>query len=289
VLVTLAAAIASSTTAPSSMAPSLWFQSLTVVRYNPLGLLEYARAIYRAPIYSSESAMFRTNFAGVGVDAWASPAFVRGGLVMELQPLSILLLWAGIEGIAYFGTFDFLQSFPGATSSWSDSDFDERAELSYATTGSEITFGATLQVKLGPIAARSIFRGSRPSYDLREGDTALYEPRFDILVPNDGWYINDDVDLLYVSDFGLIAGVRWTFAKAFFEEPDPNPLTHRIGPFLAYRFYSDPRGSTMFNEPTIILIANWWIRHRYRTGEDESQAIPYLVLGFLFNGETLFE
>ena len=95
------------------------------------------------------------------------------------------------------------------------------------------------------------------------------------------------------SESGWASGVyQWRSledAKAFFEdEVDPNPMTHRVGPFLAYRFYSEPRGSTMFNEPTIILIVNWWLSHRYRTGEDVSQAVPYIVLGFLFNGETLF-
>src|SRR5687767_143371 len=144
--VTLAAAIASSTVAPP-LAPSIWFQSLTVARYNPLGLLSYARAMVRATLYESESAMLQTNFAGIGVDAWASPAFVRGGLLMEIQPMSMLHLWASIEGIAYFGSFDFLQSFPGAVSSWSDTDFENLSDLAYATTGSEINFGATLQAK----------------------------------------------------------------------------------------------------------------------------------------------
>jgi hypothetical protein len=65
-LVALAAAIASSTVAPplaSPLAPSIWFQNLTVIRYNPLGLLEYARAMFRAPLYESDRAMFATNFA----------------------------------------------------------------------------------------------------------------------------------------------------------------------------------------------------------------------------------
>ena len=52
---------------------------------------------------------------------------------------------------------------------------------------------------------------------------------------------------------------------------------------LAYTFFDDPDAT--FNRPTALLIANWWLAHRYRTGEENSAALPYIVLGFRFEGE----
>jgi hypothetical protein len=35
----------------------------------------------------------------------------------------------------------------------------------------------------------------------------------------------------------------------------------------------------------VILLAQWWLSHRYRTGRDVSQGVPLLGIAFQFNGE----
>ena len=52
---------------------------------------------------------------------------------------------------------------------------------------------------------------------------------------------------------------------------------------MVYRL-NDTTG-TAFNQPTVFAMANWWLSHRYRTGEEVSQAFPYVLLGFAFNGD----
>jgi hypothetical protein len=100
--------------------------------------------------------------------------------------------------------------------------------------------------------------------------------------------------VLYVSDFGLVAGLRHTKTDAWYQRSDvsddgePLPAAdngpmHRLGPFLAYTLFSDPGAA--FDRPTALIIVNWWLTHRYRTGEDVSQAIPYVVAGFTFYGD----
>ena len=37
--------------------------------------------------------------------------------------------------------------------------------------------------------------------------------------------------------------------------------------------------------PTAILLVQWWAQHRWRTGEDVHPAMPYIVLGFSFEGD----
>ena len=43
---------------------------------------------------------------------------------------------------------------------------------------------------------------------------------------------------------------------------------------LAYNF--KPGLSKGFDNPTVWVIVNWWLKHRYRTGLDVKQAAPYL-------------
>ena len=43
-------------------------------------------------------------------------------------------------------------------------------------------------------------------------------------------------------------------------------------------------GGDAFEKPTLLLIANWYLSHRWRTGADVTQAFPYLALAFRFEG-----
>lgn len=285
--------------APSKPRETLYLRNLTVARLNPLGLLNLAQASYRLRLYDSDSVAFSDNFIGVGIAPALSPAFVRVGPVLEVQPASFLQLWASFELLGYFGTFGYMQSFPSATSEYSDTRLDALDALPdgdagrpYAAEGTQLNLGATLQAKVGPLAVRNFFRLMRPDYHARAGDAVVYDILFDVLAPNRGWYLNDDLDLLWVTDFGLTAGVRYTVTTAFYEDrhfaagelaTNPNTPMHRVGPLVAYSLWKDRGGA--FDNPTLLLVANWWLSHRYRTGEDSSQAMPYLVLGFQFTGD----
>jgi hypothetical protein len=278
----------------------LVYRNLLVARLNPLGLLDDARLSYRYRLYRSESLALRDNFVSVGLAPALSPAFGRLGVVVELQPLSILQLWGMYEVIANFGTFRQLQSFPSARSDFSDTELYARdalpsgdARRPYANTGTQLTLGATLQVKVGPVVARSLLRLVRPDLSLREGDRVFYDVYYDVLAPDRGWYLINDADVLYQTGRGLTIGLRWAASHAFYGpghfspgEPQDNPnTTHRLGPVVAYTFAE--REGARFNSPTVLLLVNWWLAHRYRTGADSSVFLPYLGLGFSFSGDLL--
>ncbi len=271
-----------------------------VARVNPFGLIYFSRLSYRVRLFDSDSPLTKDNYFGIGIAPSASPAFARAGFLLEVQPLSILQLWATYEAVGYFGSFQFFQSFPGVSSNHSDTRLDELRDLEdgdpakrYSTFGTQLNLGAKLQAKVGPVAARNLTRFARGSYDLREGDRTYYDVLFDVLAPNDGWYVVNDLDLLFVTPFGLTVGARYTMTHAFYEDrhfaegedrTNPNTPHHRIGPFFAYTFWDD-NGASKFDRPTVLLIVNWWLEHRYRTGQDVSQAFPYAVLGFSVAGD----
>src|SRR5690606_35959672 len=84
------------------------------LRYNPVGVLFEGRFSYRYRLYASESTALRDNFVSIGLAPGASPAFGRIGVVAEIQPLSVLTLYALHEVVGYFRAFDHLQSYPSA-------------------------------------------------------------------------------------------------------------------------------------------------------------------------------
>lgn len=297
---------------PSQPPPDLHrlvYRDLSVFRLNPLGLITDARLSYRLRLYESDSAALQDNFVSVGIAPVLSGAFARVGPVVEIQPLTILNFWASFEYVQHFGLFNVMQSFATVplynpddpkNDGYSDTALREYnglpagdARKNYATGGTQLNVGANFQIKFGPVAVRSQARFNRPSYDLRGDDKLFYDIVFDALVPNDGWYFNNDADLLWVMDNGLSFGLRHTVTHAFLEaahfedgaiDPALNPTMHRAGPLVAY---SHKAWASRGYAPTFLAVANWWLSHRYRTGRDSSQLMPYLVLGFAVTGDLL--
>lgn len=274
---------------------SLSYENLSAVRANPLGLVDFFYVTGRARLFDSDALLLRQNYVGAGVAGGLSPAWLRIGGIVEVKPLTVWRLWARYVFVQYFGTFDLLASFPGAESDFSDSAIADRSDVpgteNQSASGTELTLGSDFQIKAGPVALRNFTRGYRADMDLRAGDTTFYDQIYDILMPNEGWVITNETDLLYLTGFGLIVGGRYTYSKPFYEDRHeltdsaPSNVIHRAGPLIAYQFNDEPGGRV--ETPTLLLISQWHIEHRFRTGEDVSQAVPYLGLGFLIRGNLL--
>lgn len=269
----------------------LRYRSLSVIRLNPLGSREEAQVDYWYRLYRSDAKALEQNFVGVGLVPLISPAHGGVGPVVEFQPATVSKFWAKYQYFKYFGGFDLFQSFPDASAEHSDQDIKDRGEdgENYAASGTQLTLGALLQLKVGPIAVRNTFQAVRSDFNLRGSDTVFYDSTFDLLVPNEGWFYSNDADVLWVSDFGLILGLRDTYTFTSFStaqkagKGDPNVANHRLGPVIAYTFYDDP-DPVAFDKPTAVLILNWYLDHRYRAGQDVNRAIPYVIMGFAFSG-----
>ncbi|MFY0578266.1 hypothetical protein ACN28S_31650 [Cystobacter fuscus] len=112
---------------------------------------------------------------------------------------------------------------------------------------------------------------------LRDGDRVFYEPVLDVVAPNGGWVATNDADLLYPAG-RLSVGVRYTATGSIYQpehypagETDLglNPTIHRVGPIISYTFYDEP--DRLFNAPSVVLISQWFLSHRYRTGAEVSR------------------
>jgi hypothetical protein len=269
----------------------LRYRSLSVIRLNPLGSREEAQVDYWYRLYDSDAKALENNYIGLGVVPLISPAHGGIGPILEFQPASVAKFWAKYQYYRYFGGFDLFQSFPTAEAGYGDDDIKAGGEAgeNYGVSGTQLTLGGLLQIKIGPIAIRSALQAVRSDFDLNDGDTVFYDSTYDLLAPNGGWFYSNDADVLWVSDFGLVLGIRDTFTftsytdKQLGGKEDRNKPNHRLGPVIAYTFFDNP-DPCAFDKPTAVLIASWYLNHSHRAGQDTNRAIPYVIMGFAFSG-----
>lgn len=267
------------------------YDSTTGIRLNPLGLETLYTLGYRYRLHASTSRALRENDIGVVLNPTINPAVARMGGYLELRPLTMLNLQAGLYHTEYFGAFRALQTFDEASEEFSDTQLEENsdAKLNHPKSGLEVTVRALGLAKVGPIVLRTDLMFA---YSLLSEGELYYNPRMDVLAPTHGWFMHNDTDLLYLTDFGLAAGARASTTFAFYDDElvggpkgEENVPMLRLGPMVAYTFYDKPE--RRFNKPTLIGIAGWWLLHRYRTGADVSQAIPCATIAFRFEGDLL--
>ncbi len=265
-------------------------------RYNPVGLSADFTTGYRYQLIDKDTALFRESFLAAQIHTVVTPAYSGIGPRIQIQPAAVLNLSASYDYIGFYGAFGSLQSFPSATDEWTEKRIDDLQEegTNYGAGGHQVTLSALLQAKVKGVAIRDNLKGIYYDFDLRNGDRVFYNQTIDMMVPDRGWAITNDLDLLYVFDFGLTLGARYSLTHAFYRPehfaPDeaatnPNSPTHRVGPAIIYTFFKRP--DQRFDQPSLIVLAQWWAKHRYRTGQEISGAIPYFVLAFSFKGDLL--
>ena len=268
-------------------------------RYNPLALGTDVTLELRQRLYSSSALPLQDNFLSLGLGAGVSPATASASVTRSLQPLTLVTLFASATLINFFGDFGNLQSFPSPRADWSDQARDDLSSLpagdprrNYAATATTLAFGATLRGQLGPVAFFERIAFTRSQATLRAGDRVYYDPIQAALVPNRGFLLSNELDVVFLAG-PLTAGVQWSVLHPYFGArhfAPGEPLTAedsqmRAGPVVAYRFFKED--GRHFNEPTVFLLVNWWLQDRYRTGAQVSQIVPFLAFGFGFWGDLL--
>jgi hypothetical protein len=289
-------------------AQRLLLTSLTAVRYNALGLYEQLRFGGQWQLYRHDSPLLRDNFLHLGLISNLAPAYARLGPMVEVQPASVFSLRAYGEFLGYFTTFGYLQSFQSPQAVWSDTALRAGRDLhqDYSTWGVHAALEPMLMARLplgdaGHLAFRNKLAFEYWYLSLRtpaggRTDTVFYEGGLDMLIAGNGWVVQDDLDVMLQTRFGLNLGLRYSaivplyratdFASAAEAQAYANDnVNQRLGLFAAYTFFD--HGFSRFNKPTLIFIANWYLQSRFRTGADVTRALPYLALAFAFQSDLL--
>ncbi|MCB9792515.1 MAG: hypothetical protein H6741_07270 [Alphaproteobacteria bacterium] len=267
----------------------LYYESLSAIRLNPIGLQERASLYYRRRLVDApaDSLLFGNTWVGAGPTVMLSPAFARVGGDLRLEPIALLRFIARFEGIYWFGNFDQMLSWDNTNVDYSDSNMDTlgAAGESYATMGWQGMLESRVQAKVGPVAVRSTCSIYRTRAQVPDGDIAYYDQTLDILMPADGWAMTNDADVLYVGVERWTFGLRHTFANAVHHDGSAaDAFTHRAGPLVARQVGQDSRRAS---GKTAYALVQWHLKHPYRTGQDVTQAYPLIVVGYGFSGDLL--
>jgi len=271
----------------------LTYANLFAVRLNPSGLSNKIDLGLKLRLYDSSHAVLRDAYVGLRVTPMISPAFSSVAAAVEVKPLSVLLLSAAYRFKGWHGISDGLMPFASPNANHTADEMERREELdeNFATVGREVDLRAQLLAKVGPVAMRSDLHALHFESALEGRGSLFYHFVLDTLVPDGGWAVTNDTDLVFLTDFGLVAGARSHVTHVPYDDAlyapgtsteNPNTPIYRVGPLLAYVFYDDPEAT--INKPTLIGIFNWYLAHRYRTGADVSQAVPYVALAFRIEG-----
>ena len=298
-------AAANETSLPTIPAQRLVLNSLSIFRYNPIGLETRARFGWQQKFFEGHHRATNDNFWFAGTYLRVSPAGARAAAMIELQPLAIFNLRFTAEKLAYFGNFTFLQSRSSANDDLSDAAMKANAKGplgNYSGSGTHVSIEPRLQAAIGPIVVRSSAFFGHFNMALHRGDRVWYEATLDVPVPGKGWVFANDLDVLYRRPMGeamLTVGARYSMVRPLYNDRDVLPSEdadaasarndhHRVGLVAAYTFYD--RGVSRFNKPTILVLAHRYLDHRFRTGTGPNAVngnIPYFVLGYAFETDLL--
>lgn len=281
---------------------SITYTSLLAVRVNPLGLEERLWIGYQYRLYDKSKTILNGSNLGIFFRPVVSPAVTLIGLTLQVQPAAVLRLRATYSYVAYFGSFQFFQSFQSPHDDFSDTRLSAMADRgqNYQTTGSQVELEALIQARVKKLVFRSSTNANYNMMNMRGDDKLFYAIRQDVLVANNAWMLYNDTDLLWMQPLNgprhatILAGARASFIMPFYPDSvygpgdiqdNPNGPIVRVGPELGYIFYDRPERNPRFNRPTLLLVPQWNVVHPWRTGRDVAAAIPTTVLAFVFTGQ----
>ena len=270
------------------------YNTLLGMRYNSGAVSLLGDLGYRFRLYTSGEPLKRNAHLGIGAFASVNPSFSRVGAKLTLSPLTIVVLDVGYTYHIWHGVLGAARSYRYVDENY----FADLKDMSggdvtdYVTTGHELFLALTLQAALGPFVFVNKTDGLLTRHRLNAGDRLYYSPRFDVLAPNNGWFMQNNTDAVFVTPIGLIPGIRASVVHAFYRDRDfesgerhdiTGVPTVSLGPLVAYTFFDRPGAS--FNKPTLLLIVAWWLRHPYRTGQEVNRGVPVTTLAFKFEGD----
>lgn len=261
---------------------------------NPRGFGDDFRIRYRHRLYEGGSPVSEQNFAGVNGGAGFGTVAVRPTIGVELQPLSVLNLGASYNPIYFFKGLGLAQTYPSVTSDYRSPVLGppiSRAGGNYPLLVHQFTFTATVQAKVRSIFARSSTRLTHILTNPRDGDRAYLDPLEDITIYKRGWVVHNDSDLGVFVNKHFLVGLRHTLVAASYpsaaflptepRESHDSP-TSRLGPLASYSFFD--RGGVV-DTATISTLLQWYIAHRFRTGEATPAAVPAIGAALTLTGD----
>ena len=196
---------------------------------NPPGIENRLAVTWKWKLSDSKNALLSESNLNVGVTDILSPTYNRLGAWVAVAPLSILELRAGVEPVAYFGTFGYLLGFPSYDSDFSNDVRKERGDEAEGALGVRWYLAPTFQFKAGHVLAWS--RADFEWWNVDGPGEVFHEPVRDTLLDSEGDFAIAMSSLL-LYEFPRSDGrtIRTGFAHDLLRVPDaPQNQRQRLG------------------------------------------------------------
>ncbi len=151
---------------------------------NQLGLQNVLGVRWTRPLTDSQQPLLADAHLRAGLSHTLTPSYTRLCAWLELAPLSILELRAGVEPGAYFGSFGNLMSFGAYGDDFSDAARSMRTASAHAGTGNRLFVSPTLKGRVGTFVFAS--SASMEWWRSSAAGPLYYEPARDTLLDSDG-------------------------------------------------------------------------------------------------------
>jgi hypothetical protein len=201
---------------------------------NPPGLQNQVDVQWLWPTTRSTNPLVSGAHVAAGLSWCLSPSYTRVGPWVEVSPLSILDIRAGVEPTFYFGTFGSLLSFAGYGEDFSWNSIRARADQAKSGAALRAYIKPTFKLKAGPVMGS--FSTEVERWSSNASGPLFYEPYWDTLMRASGQ------TLVYTSAAVLVQAVTSSHhtlsvggLHAFmhvYGTPDNN--VQRVGPMVVY-------------------------------------------------------
>ena len=234
------------------------------VQANPIGLEDHLTLQWTWDLSDSPNPFLADAHFAAGVSNHFSPAYDRLELWVELSPLSVLDLRAGVEPLVYFGSFGHIVAFPSYDAPFGKEALEAVKDQAVSATGVRYHFTPTFKIKLGRVVARTA--ATFEWWRVDAPGPLFYEPWRDTLLNADGdSLLGLSSQLLY--EFPRSGGKK-ILAGAYHELVDvhdaPQNRRQRLGPLVLWTLGAKTLG---VREPTIIGTVYSYVEDPNRDGE----------------------
>lgn len=252
---------------------------LTGLRFVPIGLGLRARLGYRYQLFTRDSRLFRDTYIWSHLVVDTAPTFALGGIEAFIQPLAVIRFGVHYLAGRYFASVGNVAAFASPADDHSDQNVKARAKagLNYGANGQRLTLSTRLQGQIAAFVLRSELKAHYRSLGLLPPHRYFYDRINDTMVMNRGWTLQSDSDAFWNFRAKSYLGARLTVIRAYFAPGDkPSKETSiRLGPALVLALPALKK--KLGTAPQFIFLSQWHLRHRYRTGRAQHQAIPTLT------------
>src|SRR5262245_23951983 len=273
-------------------APGWRWSNTAYVQLNPRALNDEIRLTLRLPFSQTPTPLSGSlsTFVGLGL----GPGALRPVVGIELRPITPVSFGVAYLPVYYPNLVGAARSYPSPHSEYDSGVFSSPREGpsgNHSVFAHQLFLSASVRWKADWLVGRIAVQATRYWADLPAGDRVFYDPTYDVLVDGRGWAAQSDVDLGIQLSPAMLVGLRHTLTLAWYRdaayapgEPRDNPNTpiSRMGPAVRWAFFDRSTGAEC---GSIFLLAQWYLQHRYRTGEAVSGAVPLLGLGFMLTGD----